>query len=50
MALNIGSEWHRWDVHIHTPKTALNNEYGKCTLDQFIKEINEKEVLNLVYA
>jgi hypothetical protein len=42
MALNIGSEWHRWDVHIHTPGTALSNEYGKCTLDQFIKEINEK--------
>jgi hypothetical protein len=42
MALNIGSEWHRWDVHIHTPGTALNNNYGECTLDQFINEINSK--------
>jgi ABC-type lipoprotein export system ATPase subunit len=40
MALNIGSEWHRWDVHIHTPGTALNDQYGECTLDQFIQEIN----------
>jgi ABC-type lipoprotein export system ATPase subunit/predicted nucleic acid-binding Zn-ribbon protein len=42
MALNIGSEWHRWDVHIHTPGTVLNNKYGNCTLDQFIQNINEK--------
>jgi ABC-type lipoprotein export system ATPase subunit len=42
MALNIGSEWHRWDVHIHTPGTALNNKYGSCTLDQFVQEINNK--------
>jgi ABC-type lipoprotein export system ATPase subunit len=42
MALNVGSEWHRWDVHIHTPKTALNNKYGNCTLDQFIQKINSK--------
>jgi len=42
MALNIGSEWHRWDVHIHTPGTVLNNNYGKCTLEQFIQNINER--------
>ena len=22
-----GSTWHRWDPHIHTPGTALNNQY-----------------------
>ena len=22
-----GSIWHRWDPHIHTPGTALNNQY-----------------------
>jgi ABC-type lipoprotein export system ATPase subunit len=22
-----GSEWHRWDPHIHTPATALNNQF-----------------------
>jgi ABC-type lipoprotein export system ATPase subunit len=40
MALNVGSEWHRWDVHIHTPITTLNNQYKNCTWDQFIKEVN----------
>jgi ABC-type lipoprotein export system ATPase subunit len=44
MALNVGSEWHRWDVHLHTPKTALNNNYGNCTLDQFVQEINNRSV------
>src|SRR5689334_3694679 len=23
-----GSEWHRWDPHLHTPGTLLNNQYG----------------------
>lgn len=23
-----GSEWRRWDLHIHTPETALNNQFG----------------------
>jgi hypothetical protein len=23
-----GSEWRRWDLHVHTPDTALNNQFG----------------------
>jgi hypothetical protein len=23
-----GSEWKRWDLHVHTPGTALNNNYS----------------------
>lgn len=23
-----GSEWRKWDLHIHTPETAKNNQYG----------------------
>ncbi len=23
-----GSQWHRWDPHIHTPGTALNDQFG----------------------
>src|SRR5271156_6409953 len=23
-----GSEWRRWDLHVHTPGTALNDEFG----------------------
>ena len=23
-----GSEWRRWDLHVHTPGTALNDQFG----------------------
>ena len=26
---NRGSEWHRWDPHLHTPGTALNDQFGR---------------------
>ena len=25
--LSVGSQWRRWDLHIHTPETALNNQF-----------------------
>ena len=24
-----GSEWHKWDLHVHSPLTILNNQYPK---------------------
>ncbi|WP_352764497.1 TrlF family AAA-like ATPase [Mesorhizobium sp. M0847] len=26
--MSRGSEWHRWEPHIHTPGTVLNNQFG----------------------
>jgi hypothetical protein len=26
--LNRGSEWRRWEPHIHSPGTILNNQFG----------------------
>lgn len=26
--LLVGSEWRRWDLHVHTPDTILNNQFG----------------------
>jgi hypothetical protein len=26
--VNRGSEWRRWDPHIHAPGTVLNNQFG----------------------
>ena len=26
--MNRGSEWRKWDLHIHTPGTAKNDQYG----------------------
>lgn len=25
---NRGSEWHKWDLHVHTPASGLNNQFG----------------------
>ncbi len=37
-----GSLWHRWDPHIHTPGTALNNGYsGNDPWDGFLRKIEE---------
>ncbi len=27
--LTRGSEWHRWDLHIHSPASGLNNQFPK---------------------
>ena len=27
--LNRGSEWHRWEPHIHAPGTILNDQFGR---------------------
>jgi hypothetical protein len=38
-----GSEWRRWDLHVHTPDTALNNQFGSW--DEYLTAINaQKEV------
>ncbi|WP_040453045.1 TrlF family AAA-like ATPase [Roseibium alexandrii] len=28
--ISRGSEWHRWEPHIHAPGTVLNNQFGKA--------------------
>lgn len=38
-SFNKGSEWRKWDLHVHTPKSFLANNYGKCTIDDFVAEI-----------
>lgn len=25
--INRGSEWRKWDLHVHIPETKLNNQY-----------------------
>src|ERR1035437_4408685 len=39
--LSRGSEWHRWDPHIHTPMTALENRYPTPIFwDEYLTAIN----------
>lgn len=39
-----GSEWKKWDLHVHSPKVYLNNQYGECSCDEFVKKISESGV------
>jgi len=32
-----GSEWRRWDLHVHTPDTILNNQFGDW--EEYLKAI-----------
>ena len=31
---NRGSEWRRWDLHIHTPSTVRNDQYEGSTVEE----------------
>lgn len=41
-----GSEWRKWDLHIHTPYTKLNNQYGNNddVWENFCKKIEESDI------
>lgn len=39
MSFGAGSEWGRWDVHIHTPSTALNNQFGTDAWDEYVARL-----------
>lgn len=46
--INRGSEWRKWDLHIHTPETKLNNNY-KCerennVWEEYCNEIEKSDV------
>lgn len=37
-----GSEWHVWDLHIHTPGTKMNDQFCGSSLDEKWKKFNDK--------
>ncbi|HMQ70412.1 MAG TPA: hypothetical protein PKA90_15590 [Ignavibacteria bacterium] len=48
-----GSEWRKWDLHIHTPETKKNDQFEGSTPEEkwekFIKSINEStEDINVI--
>ncbi|WP_033788280.1 TrlF family AAA-like ATPase [Helicobacter pylori] len=38
-----GSSWHKWDLHVHTPYTHLNEEY-KCSEEYFIQKLCDSQI------
>jgi len=35
-----GSEWRRWDLHVHTPDTALNDEFGSW--EEYVESLSSQ--------
>ena len=48
-----GSEWRKWDLHIHSPLSVLNNQYPKTAdgspdWQQFINQLEEIEDISVI--
>ncbi|POR21411.1 hypothetical protein BWK58_12470, partial [Flavobacterium columnare] len=43
--INRGSEWRKWDLHIHSPYThSTSNKYNNTSIEDFCNEILKKEI------
>ncbi len=38
MSFSRGSEWRKWDLHVHTPYSYLNNQFGN-DFDDYVKQL-----------
>ena len=41
-----GSEWRRWDLHVHTPLSVLNNHFGDpdTKFDEYVQQLFSKAI------
>ena len=44
--LAVGSTWRQWDLHIHTPDTILNDQFGDW--DEFLTAIEEQDAVKVL--
>ena len=44
--LTVGSTWRRWDLHVHTPDTALNDQFG--TWEEFLVAIEGQTAVKVL--
>lgn len=47
--MNNGINWHKWDLHVHTPESVLNNGFGD-DWDEYVKILFEKAIENNISA
>lgn len=40
----IGSTWNKWDLHIHSPLTHQNNQFGSVSLDEYANKLHEADL------
>jgi hypothetical protein len=39
----LGSTWKRWEPHVHSPETALNNQFSDVSLEKFLTTLERLE-------
>ena len=44
-----GSEWRKWDLHVHTPESVLNNQFGN-DWDLYVKKLFNSAIINNVHV
>jgi len=44
-----GSEWRKWDLHIHTPASILNSQFGN-NWDEYVKQLFKSAINNNIAA
>ncbi|MGL4986028.1 MAG: TrlF family AAA-like ATPase [Treponemataceae bacterium] len=44
--IKCGSEWRKWDLHIHTKETNKNDQFKSSTFDEFCKCMFNKAIQN----
>jgi hypothetical protein len=44
-----GSEWRKWDLHVHTPLSYLNNQFGS-DFDEYVKQLFKKALEKNIVA
>lgn len=49
MNFKIGSMWRKWDLHIHTPASVLNNQFGN-NWEHYIHKLFKKAISEKIYA
>lgn len=44
--MNRGSEWRKWDLHIHTPETVKNNQFGDplTAWEEYIQSLEKTDI------
>ena len=44
--INRGSEWGKWDLHVHTPYSTLNNEFGnpETQFEIYVRKMLKKAI------
>ena len=44
-----GSQWRKWDLHIHTPESILNQEFGS-DWDEYVRQLFKKAIEKRIAA